>query len=325
MHMNTAKFMNTWGRRLLRQRIIALMAMAMVAPSISTHAQTATDLQLILEIGKTALQVGEPVYATVRLVNKGSVPVNVHSTLFPQGEAVQIEIMETTGHRSIFQPLAEAFHVAPMRELTPGSQLSASFPIFYGGKGWTVTRRPGTYALRAIYVEPRSKFVEITRSDAVTVTVSEFDGAGQFLMEGKAGSQAGKFLLWQGGDHLKEGITRLTDLIAQFPQSVLSDYASMILGRSLAREFKDYSRDKLRAPQCDEALLYLKKARAENLPLYLKISRAVEQVRCLVRLGQKDEAADWVNEAKRLIDNQQKWEFFLAHLKGLESEPVRTP
>lgn len=323
MSMNTAQVMNPWPKRLLQYGLMTVMTM--VLPSISTHAQTATDLQLIFEIGKTTLQVAEPVYATVRLVNNGSTPVNVHGTLFPQGEAVQIEIMDAAGHRSIFQPLAETFHVAPMRALTPGSEISASFPIFYGGKGWTVTQHPGTYVLRAIYVKPRSKAVEITRSDAVTVTVSEFDGAGQFLMEGKAGSQAGKFLLWQGGDHLKEGMTRLTDLIARFPQSVLTDYANMALGRSLAREFKDYSRDKVRPPQCNEALLYLGQARAQNLPLYLKISRAVEQARCLIHLGRKDEAADRINEAKRLIDNQQKWQFFVAHLNGLESDRAQTP
>ena len=64
-----------------------------------------TSLEVRLEIGKTGLALGEPVYATVRLINIGAAPVTVAKVLDPQMGVVQIHVSGPNKPRSTFLPL----------------------------------------------------------------------------------------------------------------------------------------------------------------------------------------------------------------------------
>jgi hypothetical protein len=131
---------------------------------------------------------------------------------------VQIAIAPQAGPSSIFQPLSETFDVAPLLALTPGMETSATSPLFFGAKGWTITQRAGTYVLRALYRPPPQGDRASIESEPVTVTVSHGDGAGEFLMEGKAGKEAGKFLLNPSrprSPHGRERRSLLSNLVFQ--------------------------------------------------------------------------------------------------------------
>jgi hypothetical protein len=282
-------------------------------------------LAVFLEIGKSQLQVGEPVYATIRLINRSSAPVKVHRNVALHTGTVQIAIASQAGTPSIFQPLSQSFDVAPSLELTPGMETNTTSPLFYGAKGWTVTQRPGTYVLRALYRPPRQDDRATIQSEPVTVIVSRGDGAGEFLMEGKAGKEAARFLLWLGGDHLKDGIGRLHSLIGQYPHSVLADYANFALGRSLSREFKDFSRNAVRPPDYQRALEHFSKVRIENLPPYLRIMTLTEQARSLIGIGQYEEGQRLVREAKAITGEEPKWENLLKQVHQVESQATKMP
>lgn len=303
---------------------ILLMLSYSFASEAQRH-QPNRSLDMILDIGKQNVNVGESLYATVRILNNGSLPANVRRNLFPQAGRVQIQITTDQGRKFLFKPLSVTFDVSPLSKLDPGTEIGATFPIFYGGVGWTIVNKPGEYIIQAMY-KFRSETEEFTlRSNSITVTVLPADSAGKFLTEGQEALQAGKFLLWQGGDHLDQGIEHLKALIAKYPESVLADYAGAALGTSLSREFKDFTKDQLRLPKYKEALGYFEKIRTENLPPYLKILKTLAHARCFLSLGQNEQGAQLLGQARELTRDLPKWHPVLTLLKELESKLSYTP
>jgi len=224
------------------------------------------------------------------------------------------------GARTTFRPMTESFDLAPPRMLAPRQELSASFPMFFGDRGWT-TARAGTFRAQATYFQLlRGTPSEVTVSNPVTITVADADPAGHLLMAGVAGVQAGKFLAWLGGDHLLQGVARLQEIVVRHPDSVLADYAKLAIGRSLSREFTNFAIDRVRPPEYARALAYLADVRADRLPPYLRIIHALEQARCLVRTGRRSEGLAWIDQARRIIDGQPKWRPFIVQLDALALE-----
>jgi hypothetical protein len=299
--------------------LAALAVLGVPGLSDAQNGQATPQLVLLLELGKSTLRVGEPVYATVRLINNGSTPFKVHRNIALHGGAVELEIAPDGGTPTFFQPLSETFTLAPPLELAPRMETSATSPIFYGAKGWTLTKYPGTYILRARYSPPGRKPGVMILSDPMTVVVMPGDGAGEYLMDGPAATEAGKFLLWLGGDHLKAGIGRLYGLLERYPASPLADYVNLALGRSANREFNDYSRKAIRPPDYRKALEHFGKIRRENLPPYLQIMWLAERVRALVGTGDFQQGHQLIEEATALIDNQPKWKQFLAQLREIKA------
>ena len=156
----------------------------------------------------------------------------------------------------------------------------------------------------------------------MTITVADADPAGQLLMAGAEGAQAGKFLTWLGGDHLLQGTSRLQEIVVRHPDSVLADYAKLALGRSLSREFTNFAIDRVRPPEYGRALAYLADVRADRLPPYLRIIHALEQARCLIRTGRLAEGRVWIAEGRRLTAGQPKWRQFTVQLDALSLEAV---
>ncbi len=193
-----------------------------------------TSLKLFAKVDKDSYVVGEPVYLTVQLRNTGSSPVRVFKRLKPDDGFIIVHLTAPDGGPAGFAPLGVNDTAAQMEELRPGAEVGAVFPLFYGAMGWTFPR-PGTYKEIVTYRLPRPKQEpEETKSEALTINVSQDKtGAGTFLLErGPAATEAGKFLLWESGDHLRRGIGRLESLIEKFPDSPLPDYARFALGRN---------------------------------------------------------------------------------------------
>lgn len=280
---------------------VILICMSLVPGYLLAQEHPAgASLELTLEVGKTQVALGEPVYVTVHLINAGATPVEVLKVLDPQTGAVQVEVSSTSRPRLVFLPLFYADAIDARKRLGPGEEVAAVFPIFYGGLGWTF-RQPETYSISANYRDSAQRPREPLRSNRVTVGVAEESGAGTFLMSDTvAGDEAGKFLLWQRGDHLHAGLAHLTNLLNTFPDSPVTDYALLALGRNLSRGFRNYSIGQVRQPDCAAALGYLQKVRTDRLPTYLQIQKNLDQARCLIKLGQQVQAREFTDQAERL-------------------------
>ncbi len=246
---------------------------------------------------------GEPVYVTVKLENTSPKAIAVFPTLYPEDSALQVEVIEPGGQRRTFVPYSLDLNDLAPKDLAQGESITAAFPIFYGGRGWTF-QQEGKYQISGVFVDPANG-TPMVQSDPVELTVSQDDGSGHFLLQGgKASDQAGEFLLWQSGDHLRAGIAHLESLIEQHPGSVLADYAQLAFAHNLSRPFRDYSIGKLRKPNPGAALKYLEKVKFDRLPPYLQVEKIVTESRIQALLGNAKEAKSVLNRANPIVQKQ---------------------
>lgn len=281
------------------------------ALSIVFCATAQAGLQLSIVAGKAKVELGEPVYLTAILGNTGSDAVAVYPSLYPEDSALQINVTEPGGKTVAFVPYSLDLNDSVARDLSVGDTLSAVFPIFYGGRGWTF-RETGEYRIRAVFTDPAGGKA-LVESAAISLTVAASDNSGQYLMDdSKASSEAGKFLLWQSGDHLRAGIAHLQGLVEQFPNSVTADYVRLAFARNLSKPFRDYSIGKLRKADPEAAMKLLEKVNPDRLPAYLKVDRIVTESRTLMLLGDKSKAQSTLRKADSIIKQQPALRVLLA-------------
>lgn len=309
--------------------VIALCSLALSAcataqagatPKRAEREMIQQTLKLELEIGKPEVVIGEPVYLTARLRNMGSAPVRVASYLELEGEAIQVRITRQGGQAVPFVPLAIDDVDDPGKELPPGEAAAVVLSIFFGGRGWSFPEA-GTYQIMAIYQDFRNRSKPI-ESNPVTLRVAQ-DEASSFLIQGPAGLETGKFLLWQSGDHLRRAQAQLQELLERYPRSALVDPVRLALGVSLSRSFKDYSIDRLRPPQFERALEHLRRVRPENLPPYLQLQKQLVEARCLVRLNRREEAERTIATVRKRV--LEKPEFRKLYEAEARLEPALPP
>ena len=77
-------------------------------------------------------------------------------------------------------------------------------------------------------------------------------------------------MIFEGGDHLTDGIFSLQKLVNKFPQSRLADYANFALGKNLAIDFKDFQKGKIRRAETDKSMAHLDKIKDKEIGSYFK-------------------------------------------------------
>lgn len=312
------------ARRSRKVFLICMVALLFLAArahdGLAQEPPGSAALELTLDLGKADLSLGEPVYATVRLVNVGPKPVEVVKLLDPQTGAIQIDVSSLTRPRFVFLPLFYTDAVHTQTTLTPGEAVVAVFPVFYGALGWTFDR-PGAYRVTAEYRPSGGPQTDRIRSRAADVTVADESGVGaSFLTGSSAGEEAAKFLLWQRGDQLQAGQALLTALLTQHPESRLADYALLAFGRNLSRSFRNYAVGKVREADCESALSYFQRVRSDRLPVFLQIQQRLDEARCLIKLSRPAEARASMERAERLRSGRP--EFHLLFQQAIRLEPA---
>lgn len=260
-------------------------------------------LKLTIDAGKANVELGEPVYLTAMLSNTGPDAVVVYPSLYPEDSALQVKVVTPGGKAVAFVPFSLDLNDSIMQQFSAGSSLTAVFPIFYGGRGWTF-QETGEYRISAVFVDPADG-APMVESTAISLTVSASDNSGEYLInDSKASSEAGKFLLWQQGDHLRAGIVHLQGLVEQYPESVNADYARLAFARNLSKPFRDYSIGTLRKADPDAAMKYLNKVDPGRLQPYLKVDKIVTESRSLKLLGEKSKAQSVLKKADPILKQQ---------------------
>ena len=318
--MRLASATHLHRKMLLVCLVVCLFLAARAYDGLAQERSGSATLELTLELGTSALNLGEPVYATVRLVNVGTSPVEVFKLLDPQTGAIQIEVSSSNRPRFVFLPLFYTDAVHARITLVPGEAVAAVFPVFYGSLGWTFDR-PGAYRVTAEYRAQGGTQPDRIRSRAASVTVADENGVGASLLTGSpASEEAAKFLLWQRGDHLQAGQALLTGLLAQQPDSPLADYALLAFGRNLSRSFRNYAVGQIREADCETALSYFQRVRSERLPVFLQIQQRLDEARCLIKLSRPAEARASMERVERLRTGRP--EFTLLFQQAIRLEPA---
>ncbi len=282
--------------------ISAVLGTWLITSSATAQAASNTSLSFTATADKAQYILGEPIHLTVRLTNTGTEPVNVPKYLDPKEGTIVVKVTTPQGSTFAYVPLSLLCSDSPPVALKPGEVAGGVFPIFYGARGWTFPD-PGTYKI-AVICEVEAKQRVRYMAEPLTLVVSTDKAGALIVNEGLASSQAAKFLLWQSGDHLLEGIALLERMKEKYPDSVLSDYASFALGKSLSRHFKDYSAKKVRLPDYKRSLEHLKKVKADKLPRYLRVQHNLVQAKCYIELNQPQRAKELVAKTRKLIADQ---------------------
>ncbi|MCC2640514.1 MAG: hypothetical protein K0S45_927 [Nitrospira sp.] len=300
--------------------IMLLVVMLPAGPAFAQEGSGSASLELKLEIEKSDVILGEPVYATVRLINVDVAPVEVFKLLDPQTGALHIEVSSSSRPRFAFLPLFHTDAVHARTALAPGEEIAAAFPIFYGALGWTFDR-PGTYRVTAEYRHRDRAHHQPIRSTATTVTVAGDEGIDSLLMTGMSASEeAGKFLLWQRGDQLHAGQALLKNVFKTYPDSPVADYALLALGRNLSRSFRNYAAGRIREADCESALNYFQKIRPDRLPAFLQIQQRLDEARCHIKLSQPAQARQSMMRANQMSAGRP--EFRLLFQQAVRLEPA---
>ncbi len=298
-----------------RSSLILLFALC-IFPN-QTRAQ-AVNLSLALEAETQTFVLGEPIYVTLRLQNTGTTSVDVFQMLRPREGFTYFEMTAPDGAAVGFVPLTLLETDAGPESLAPGEEVAQVVPLFYGGRGWTFTET-GDYRLRAFYRHLASQERGTIASSPLTITIGEGDGAGRLLLDEDAGSgEAGKLLLWQGGDHLTQGIALLQRVIEEYPGSPVAEYARFSLGKRLSKPFKNYAVGQVRPADPQAALAMLEQVRADQLPTYLQIQKDIAQARSYIGMDRSREAAEVLGKLRETIGNRAEFQLFLRQIDRIE-------
>lgn len=284
----------------MKHQLGFLVAAIWLLSAIPSMAQNAPSFRLSLDVGDSTFELGEPVHASLVLTNEGEDSVTVFQNLYPEVGVAGIEIGGASGEARIFVPLSIDDVDDQPEPLESGAFATAVFPIFYGANGWTFAAA-GRYRLTAFYEHPSVGGGEKLVSETVTITIEpDPSGAAADLMQGEgARDEAALFLVWEGGDHLRKGISDLETLIESYPGSGAADHARLALGTSLSKSFRDYSIGKVREPDYARALGYLEAVDETRFKGYPGVQQSLSRARCLAGLDREEEAR---NAAAKALD-----------------------
>jgi hypothetical protein len=282
----------------MKKKLLPCLIIMSVTLLFPFHLNARESVALTIKADKRAFTLGEPIIIYVSLTNTGRTATEVMRILEPDGGFVEYWVKRPDGKDVAFLPWAHKDHPSPLQRLSPGEAVRAEAKIFFGGDGWTFTK-PGRYEIRAVYLRKMN-------SNRLTVTVlSPADEATKraadlFLRS----DEVGKFLLFEGGDHLSDGIRRLEQAANQFPQTPHASYANFALGANLMQDFSNFKVNRLRRAEPHRAIKYLEKARAYPLTFHYTVNTHLSLIEGYKRVGDSRKAKTVSVDLERVISTK---------------------
>jgi hypothetical protein len=222
-------------RKTMRTIPLALFGLIALGAVHARPAAADEALRLTLDVENDRPQLGEPVTVTVTLANDGAEPVEIMGRLEPEYGFVRFTITDPHGESARFAPWALKEHAAPETVLAPGDAVTVGAKLFYGADGWTFDG-PGVYRIEASYLE------RIT-ADPITITVQtpptpRACEAAALLVQSE---EAGRFLMLEGGDHLKDGLNRVERVATDLPETPQAALRELRARRESSRGLPEFS------------------------------------------------------------------------------------
>lgn len=243
-------------------------------------AQDAPALAVTLAAEKAVYTIGEPVVVHVTIRNLGGAR-EIPSRLEPEYGAIVFSIRRSGDQAwRVFRPWA-VFDNAGSLPLAAGQTVVVPSRIFFGAGGWTF-QSTGDYVVSARF-GPYSSNEFTLRIDRGSQEEGTWGGR---LVEN---NQAGKFLLLDGGDHLRDGIPLLEQIAAT--QTTLGGYAAHALGMSAATPYTNLRTGERRGAQLERAVPLLQRSRTLLPEGHFRLQNFSILNRALRLMGRVPEAA----------------------------------
>ena len=145
------------------------------------------------------------------------------------------------------------------------------------------------------------------------------------------GDEQGRFLLFEGGDHLTSGMQKLAELATKYPESDLAKYANFSLGIRHLTEFADFTKKQVRQPDTKKSMshfkaakpklhgYYARKAYFTLASLYDKSNNKSAKKNTLNefvdRFSSDSKYSDSVSKAKSMLEDSSEVLFFLRWIR----------
>jgi hypothetical protein len=282
------------------------------APSPASVSQ-GDGIKVIAMPLKQTVELGEPVYLALRVINEGQEPVNIIGRLRPGEGLIEIYSNGAKGEKVILPPIGES-DFDGITSLAPNQTIGDVFPIFFGANGWNFTEA-GEYRISALLKIPtKGGFLSFSSEPAVIKVESSEAGQALFSAEQRSSIEAGKYLLWRSGDHLEAGIELLTSLSEQHPNSVLSSYISAAHAQNYSEPFANYKTGKVRAPDCQKANSFRQMVNTDVLTENLLIEDYISQAKCHAENQNWEEARIALDSGSRLSADRPE---FMAYYQSI--------
>ena len=220
--------------------------------SFLAFSQTNAQLSLTLSADKSAFQLGEPLVVNVELKNEGGNSVEIIKYLAPNYQFTSYTITMPDGGQSSYHPptILNVMHNFKTT-LSPGESLFETAKIFFGNEGWLFDT-PGNYKINATHTSLDGN--HITSNQLAVEIQSPTDDGQRRAAELMLTSEAGIFLLWEGGDQFKKGIASLERVATELSETVHATYANFALGNNLSQDQGERKAD------LEKATAYLEQA-----------------------------------------------------------------
>jgi hypothetical protein len=217
-------------------------------------------IEFTIQMGKKEYLPGQPAIAYMELKNKSQDTISISPHLEPEYELTHFYIKKEAKEEVQFKPYAMFDYLLTETSLKPNESIKGTAKIFYGSHGYSFPE-PGIYKVRATYNGIIDKPNLIVESNTVQVNVREPQNKEEKDQADLIyGDEQARLFLFEGGDHLSKGLSKLGELAKKYPNSVPGGYANSVLGVNLKKAFKDIPNKRIREPKPEEAESYLKNA-----------------------------------------------------------------
>jgi len=306
--------------------VVIFVVTSILAPITGTAQEPVRGLRLQIGTERPSFALGEPVYLTARLVNQGPGEIRFMPLLNPKDGLLAISIRDPTGRGVGFVPLSSRDRDGSPTTLAPNGEVGTTFPVFFGASGWVFKTAGRFTALARFEVHTGSGEPQVIQSYPLDITIrDEFGDGARFLMDGAAGLEAGKFLVWRSGDQLEQGLVRLRQYGERYPASPMVDHYRVALGRMWARPFKDYRKGAVRPADYERALAELSRARDEVLPPSVQVEKYLTQAASSLGAGRSADATESLRRARALIGERAELAHFREQLERLGRPASQKP
>jgi hypothetical protein len=277
-----------------------LLGAGVISPAIAEgwpRSVARQHLEVTVQFDKDEFLLGEPVVAYVTVRNRDTVPHAVFDKFDPEFFIFRYYIRKDDGDEKAFRAWALAEGNFPPRTLQPGESITGIAKIFFGADGWSFVS-PGQYTVRVTY---QPDITSEPASFAVRAPTTNRESEQARLILGD--NEVGYFLLFESGDHLKQGIDRLEELVTDHPDSPLGAYADYALGMNWSSDFPNFIENRLRKAEFDRAIQHLNRSkdRLERLSaLYFTASAHDRLSKTYENIGRTDQATRTRQQMERL-------------------------
>jgi hypothetical protein len=295
-------------------RAVMAAAAVLVAATPAAAQDAGSGLAVTAELEKQEFALGEPVYLIVRLHNRGAREARLPNVLQEVNGFLHVHVTGPQGAPRVYVPLAQADDEGAL-VLEAGASASSVVPVFFGAAGWTFPV-PGDYSLVTAITVPGS--TEPVRSQPVRLQVRPDPAGARLVRRTRGGFEAGRFLLWQSGDHLTAGRALLDSIAREAPRSPVAQHALFVEGRANSRSFSDFRARRVREPEPRRALETLGRADERALPRYVLIQKRLAEASSHIQLGEAGPARARLGQARQLIASDPAFAPLAEQVRRLE-------